>query len=152
MRDVFTPPQPMYFSSRDLSPLRESSNEITKRIAEVVNQSFVELEAELSKYDLQKNGGQNLCEIASVFLDARLKAAGLPARILAGDVVVAPHQSLEHHVNWIQAPEEWVIVDSTADQIPKQNGKRMFVRIVEPNIEALKKMLQEEYGWWFPKE
>ncbi|MEK7451779.1 MAG: hypothetical protein AAB664_00400 [Patescibacteria group bacterium] len=106
----------------------------------------------MSKYDLQKNGGQNLCEIATVFLDARLKAAGLPARILAGDVVVAPHQSLEHHVNWIQAPEEWVIVDSTADQIPKQNGKRMFVRIVEPNIEALKKMLQEEYGWWFQKE
>lgn len=133
MRDVFTPPQPMHFSSRDLLLLRESTNETTKQIAEVVNRSLVELEAELSKYDLQKNGGQNLCVIASSFIDARLKTAGLPARILEGDIVVAPHQSLEHRVNWIQTPEEWVILDLTADQIPKQNGKRMFVKIVQPN-------------------
>ncbi len=149
MRDVFTLPQPTYFSSRELSPLRESSCESTKKIAEVLNQSFVELEAELSKHGLNEHGGQNLCQIASAFLDSRLKAAGLPARILEGDIIITPHHSMKHRVNWIQTPEEWVIIDSTADQIPKQKGKRMFVKTVEPNIDALRQMLREEFDWWF---
>jgi hypothetical protein len=69
---------------------------------------------------------------------------------LEGDLIVAPHHTLEHSVNWVRTPEHWVVIDLTVGQILKQKGRRLFIKVVAPNHEALKQMLQTEYQWWFP--
>jgi len=141
----------MYYSLQDFDVLQKSTHETTRRVADLISRSLGEIEAELIKNGIKELKGKDLCFNATELLQKKLKEAGFPAKILEGDIIIAPNESLEHRINWIKGPEEWVIIDLTAEQIPKQKGKRLLVKSSSPNKEALKQILKEEYDWWFPE-
>lgn len=152
MLDSYSLPQRGYYRDEEFAFLRDQQDVILTKIADVLKKELPSIEAELSMHELHNHGGQNLCEIASELLHKRLKEAGFVAKILEGDLVIAPEDTLIHQVNIIYAPEHWIVIDLTVDQIEKHKDEHVFVKVVLPNKEALKAMLKEEYNWWFPEE
>lgn len=152
MLDSYSPPQRGYYRDEELAFLYDQQDVILTKIADVLKNELPKIEAELSMHGLHNNGGQNLCEIATELLHKRLKDARFKAKILEGDLVIAPGDTLIHQVNIIYAPEHWIVIDLTVDQIEKHKDEHIFVKVVAPNKEALKTMLKEEYNWWFSEE
>lgn len=97
--------------------MREQQDVTLAKIADILKKELPSIEAELFMHGLYNNGGQNLCEIATELLHKRLKDAGFKAKILEGDIIIAPNDTLEHRVNIIYTPEHWIVIDLTIDQI-----------------------------------
>jgi len=64
-----------YFPIFEVEPLRETQNEVLKKLADFLAKELPQVEVELSKYGLKDNGGQDLCEHASRLLQDTLKKA-----------------------------------------------------------------------------
>ena len=151
MLDSYSQTSRGYFREKEFAFLYDQQNAILTKIADILKNELPNIEAELSTHGQQDHGGQNLCEIATELLHKRLKNAGFTAKILEGDLIIAPNDTLEHRVNIIYTSEQWIVIDLTVDQIEKHKDKHILVKVVLPNKEALKAMLKEEYNWWFPE-
>lgn len=152
MRDIFSPTTEYHFSEKDFEELQTNQDTEIIRIAEVLKKILPSLEVHVNAYVSSVKGLEGMCQVVTSFLDRQFKAAGFDTQILEGDVLIAPHHTLEHRVNWIRTPEHWVVIDMTAKQIPRLKKQPVFIKVVAPNPQALKEMLQTEYGWWFPDE
>lgn len=93
---------------------------------------------------------EGLCVKVSRWVKDFLDARGVDSVILEGDVVLAPHHSLEHRINLANFGDSVWVIDFTSSQIPALKGKEPIFERLPNNRKAVEKFLHETYNWWIP--
>lgn len=91
-------------------------------------------------------GPELMCLRASRLARNLLADRGVSFDVMAGDVVIAPRHTLEHHVLVRQHSTELVVVDFTASQLPWFTEDPVVGVVANP--QALLELVAAEWRWF----